>query len=216
MTAGPTSLVVMAKAPEYGRVKTRLARTLGADAALQVYRELLAITATAAREWSGPVVLAVDGDAERFAAHDFPGAARVPQVGDGLGPRIAAALEAGLAHAAATVVIGSDCPRLTPAALHAVAALLAHAPVAFGPAADGGFWAIATNDARTAAVVASAPVPWSSADTLASLRQALAAAGLPSALGIELADLDDEHDLRAAVAAGLLRLPPPERAPRSP
>ena len=204
---GAQTLVVMAKEPRLGRVKTRLAAAIGEQAALAIYEHLLRITGAAARAWRGPVVLAVDGDPDAFAGGgggDFAAAERVRQPAGGLGPRIATALQEGLARGGAVVVIGSDCPGLTAAALHDVAALLDRHPVAFGPATDGGFWSIATRDPRTAAVIGSAAIPWSSPATLGAARDALAAADLTAALGTVLADCDTHDDLRAAVAAGLL------------
>ncbi|MGB3968900.1 MAG: DUF2064 domain-containing protein, partial [Planctomycetota bacterium] len=129
---------------------------------------------------------------------------RIEQATGDLGKRIADALAQGLARARNALVIGSDCPALDGTALAAVAAALATAPVAFGPADDGGFWAIATNDHRAVHLLATLPVPWSSPATLGTLRQQLAAAGLASACGPVLADLDTAADLDQALALGLL------------
>lgn len=205
------SLVVLAKAPELGRVKSRLAASIGAEAALLVYRQLLAITAKVVDAWPGPVMLATTGDVARFEGGPLARCARMPQPAGDLGPRIAAALRSGLRCAGATIVIGTDCPGLGIAPLRIVAMALARAPVSFGPATDGGFWAIATSTANTADVLEHAKVAWSSASTLAEVREHLAQAGLRSGLGPELGDCDDLTDLREAIAAGLL--PPLTRQP---
>lgn len=204
MNAASTCLVVLARAPEAGRAKTRLAATIGEAQALQVYRRLLAITAEAALAWPGPRWLASAGDPAAFAGTGLERLPRADQPEGGLGVVIAAALALGLDRASAVLVIGSDCPGLREPALAAVAGALAAAPVAFGPADDGGFWAIATRAQSTCELVATLPVPWSSRATLATLRSELAAAGLPSALGPTLADLDTAADLDAAIAAGVL------------
>lgn len=203
----------MARAPELGRVKSRLARDTGAAEALRVYRQLLAVTARAAAGWSGPTLLACAGDPDHFPGSGLEGLPRVPQPDGALGDRIAAALRAGLGRAPATIVIGSDCPGLDVTALRAVVAHLTNAPVAFGPATDGGFWAIATTTPATAEVVCSAAIPWSAPDTLATLRAALDERSLPSRLGPQLADCDTFADLQRALATGLLP-PSPTAEPR--
>ncbi|HEX5053103.1 MAG TPA: DUF2064 domain-containing protein [Planctomycetota bacterium] len=204
------SLVVMAKAPEPGRVKMRLASSIGGPRALQVYRQLLAVTAAAANAWPGPVLLATAGDPAAFAGSGLERFECVPQPEGELGVRIAAALRAGRERAPSTIVIGSDCPGLDADALRAVAALSTIA--AFGPAVDGGFWSIATGVAATADVLERTKVPWSTSNTLALLRAELADAGLRSQLGPTLADCDTELDLRRAIAAGHLPPLPPESA----
>jgi len=214
----------MAKAPALGCVKSRLARDVGDARALAVYHQLLAVTAAAAARWTGPVLLASAGDEAHFADSAVEGLPREPQPDGELGVRIAAALRAGLARAEATIVIGSDCPGLSQDALAAVVAALDEAPVAFGPAADGGFWSIATTTEATANAVQRSQVAWSCADTLAELRAELHAEGLPSRVGPLLADCDTGADLQRAIADGLLpplpckprslpRVPPDLRAP---
>jgi len=214
VNAATTCLVVLARAPEAGRGKTRLAVAIGEAQALQVYRRLLAITADAALAWPGPRLLASAGDPAAFAGTRLDRLPRVDQAEGGLGVVIAAALAVGLGRARAVLVIGSDCPGLCESALAAVADVLTAAPVAFGPADDGGFWAIATRDHRAAELVATLPVPWSTRATLTTLRSGLAAAGLPSALGPTLGDVDTAADLDAAIAAGVLPPLPPQAGGR--
>lgn len=194
----------MAKAPEQGRVKMRLAQDIGSAAALEVYQQLLSITAAVAAQWPGPVLLTSAGDETHFAKSPVASLLRVQQPDGGLGVRIAAALRAGLSRSPATIVIGSDCPGLQIAALHAVTALLAEVPVAFGPATDGGFWSIASRSTAVADAVQCAPITWSAADTLLELRRALDKDRLTSRLGPPLADCDTLADLRLAIAEGLL------------
>lgn len=202
-----TALVVLARAPQHGMVKTRLAAAISADAAMDVYRQLLATTARVADEWRGPRLLLLDGDAAMLGDTGLADLPRRSQPHGPLGERIAAALCRGLELAPRCIAIGSDCPALSRAALREVLARLDEAPVAFGPADDGGFWAIAAGDVRVAEVVGAAAVPWSTSATLQSLRAALDAAGLSSALGPRLADCDGPADLQRAIAAGLLRPP---------
>lgn len=200
-----SSLVILARAPEPGRVKTRLAATLGPAGALAVYRQLLACTAAVAQAWPGPVLLAATGEGWRDSGLEhLPRQAQPP---GSLGARIAAALRWGLARAPRTVAIGTDCPGLDVAALLALVQGLDEAPVAYGPAADGGYWGVAVRDGAPLGPMTADDLPWSQPDLLTASRRRLLAAGCASTLGATLADCDDADDLAAAVRAGLLTWP---------
>lgn len=201
--AAATCVVVLARAPVRGFVKTRLAATIGPDGALAVYHQLLARTAAALAAWPGQVLVAHTGDPAAFGSW-WASRERMPQPEGHLGVRIAAALRAGLARRPVAAVIGTDCPGIAAAELAAVARLAVAGTVGFGPCPDGGFWAIAARDRAVADVLERADVPWSSDATLAVAVARLAAAGLGSAHGPCLADCDTAADHAAAVAMGLL------------
>ncbi len=148
MTVAVTvSLQVFAREPVPGAVKTRLAATIGADAAAACYRELTAITLQHARDalesgaissvelWCSPAT-----DTPWFAACAKAAHASVHlQVGDDLGARMQHALAGGRARAHGVLLIGTDCPVLDVAALAAAAALLRDHDAVLQPAEDGGF-----------------------------------------------------------------------------
>jgi len=201
------ALVIIARAPELGRVKTRLAAGIGGPGALIVYRQLLAIVTTAQAAWSGPVLLTASGD---DAAWEGTGLAHLPrraQATGGLGSRIAAALRWGIDTAGSALAIGTDCPGLRSTHLQRLAALLATAPVAFGPAEDGGYWGVAVSDPRAIPVIADDAMPWSTPAILQVSHLRLERAGIAHASGDILADCDDGDDLAAAVSAGFLSWP---------
>lgn len=206
-----TALVIIARAPQSGRVKTRLAAGIGAAGALAVYRQLLAITARACRDWSGPVLLAADGAAQAWDGTPLAALPRREQPDGGLGGRIAAALRWGLEAAPRAVAIGTDCPGLGPEHLRRLVALLEAAPTAFGPAEDGGYWGVGVADPAAIPILADDALPWSTPELLQVSRQRLAAAGFPAAVGEALSDCDDADDLAVAVAAGFLAWPHPSR-----
>jgi uncharacterized protein len=136
-------IAVFAKAPVPGEVKTRLAPTLGAAAAARLHASLVRrALATAAESGVGPVELwcAPDESDAFFAqcAKDF-GVALKRQVGADLGARMLGAIEASLGAGASLVIIGTDCPAMTPGYLRlAREALRAH-DVVLAPAEDGGY-----------------------------------------------------------------------------
>lgn len=204
-----TSLVIIARPPLIGRVKSRLAHSIGEPAALAVYRQLLHRVASVQAAWPGPVCLLAeheDGWDDTGLAH----LARRPQPSGGLGRRIAAGLGWGCNVALQTVVIGTDCPALSLAHLTAVAAgLNATTSVSFGPAEDGGYWALGVTESAPLALLTADDLPWSQATLFTESTQRLQTHGVTWHCGPRLADCDEVADLYAAVAAGFLHFPDP-------
>lgn len=203
------ALVIIARAPEEGRVKTRLAAGIGVPGALAVYRQLLGIVAQVQSGWAGPVLLTTTGTAGAWAGTGLEHLPRRAQTRGGLGCRIAAALRWGLAHSGRAIAIGTDCPGLTTVHLQRLTAALLHAPVAFGPAEDGGYWGVAVSDPAAIPLFTDDALPWSTPAVLRASQQRLAEAGFPSAITDTLADCDDADDLAVAVSAGFLTWPQP-------
>lgn len=200
MKAGDAApaLVVFAKAPVPGTVKTRLARTVGAARATRVYCDLLATTlAHAHLAWRTGKVSRIElwgaPDCEhpllRGIAGAF-GASRYRQEGEDLGERMRHALADALRRAPAVLVIGTDCPVLDPARIGAAAAALDTHDAVLVPAEDGGYVLVG---ART-------PVPfdgvrWSTPHALADTLATFARAGLRHALLPAAWDVDTVEDL---------------------
>lgn len=138
-------LIVFVRLPEKGLVKTRLAGKIGDDAALALYRACVSdILAAARKAGYPPHVFFYPAEAgAAVAAWLGEGAASLaPQEGTDLGQRMLAALRVALSGCARAVLIGSDCPDLTPALLReAFEGLAAHDAV-IGPSADGGYYLI--------------------------------------------------------------------------
>jgi hypothetical protein len=195
-------VIVFSKAPEVGRVKTRLAAQVGTTRALQVYRGM------AERQW-GWLLASREEDGFRLAvSYDPPEAgpcmrawlpqadAYLPQGAGNLGGRIASACAWALDEGASCVtVIGSDCPGFSRSELQRGFEASQHAPFTLGPATDGGFYAL-TLTPRSRSLLDLLPgIPWSSAQTSARLVQGAAALGLVGATLAELRDLDTLEDL---------------------
>ena len=176
-------MLVIAKEPVPGRVKTRLvppctpwqAAALAEAALADTLHTVLA--APARRR-----VLVLDGEPGPWLP---PGFDIMPQCGGGLDERLAGAFAAVRGPA---LLIGMDTPQLTPGLL-AVDWEIADAW--FGPAADGGFWGLGLR-APDAALVRG--VPMSTADTGAVQRARLHAAGLRVAELPRLRDVDTAAD----------------------
>lgn len=200
-------VVILAKAPVLGTVKTRLARDIGAAAALALYREMLfgVVARLSRQDWR--VLLAVTPDESADQPALWPGGvARIPQ-GDGdLGARMLRALaRAREKENRPVLVVGSDIPGLGPAQVRRAFAALADRPLVFGPATDGGFYLVGARGPLPAGLFRG--VVWSTGTVL---RDALATCPPGSAALIDaLDDLDDSAALAAARRAGHVAGAPP-------
>jgi len=189
-------LIVLAKTPVPGRVKTRLCppctpeQAAGvAAAALADTLDTVTATSTTAR------VLVVDGD------HPAPvGWARVVQRGGLLGERIANAYADTLVPGMASLLIGMDTPQVSPALLEAAAGRLSadRTDAVLGEAEDGGWWALGLRDPRKAEVLRD--VPMSTAETGTRTLAALRSLGLRVAQLPVLRDVDTAADALAVAA----------------
>jgi rSAM/selenodomain-associated transferase 1 len=186
-------LLVLAKTPVAGRVKTRLCPPLTPQGAADVAAAAIADTLAAVR--ATPVarrVLVVDGP---LTADGFD---RQPQQEGPLDERLAAAYDDAVAAVDLPVLlIGMDTPQVTPALLEQAArALLTHDSV-MGAAADGGWWALGLRRPDGALLQG---IPTSRADTGRRQHARLVAAGLSVAQLPVLRDVDTIEDAQAVAA----------------
>lgn len=142
-TANRRSLLVFARQPTPGRVKTRLIPTLGAETATIIYSRMLQDSlASAAQVAADRRALWVDrldpGEQLTDLAERYGMSVRV-QTGRDLGDRMHAALIESLRGADSAVLIGSDCPGYDAQYLDAAFRALEQHDAVLGPAADGGY-----------------------------------------------------------------------------
>ncbi|MFI1524667.1 TIGR04282 family arsenosugar biosynthesis glycosyltransferase [Kitasatospora cineracea] len=207
LAAPPPTLLVLAKSPVPGRVKTRLTSRFTPEQAAALAAAALADTLAAlGRVPAGRRLLVLDG-----APGDWlpPGWEVLPQDGGGLDRRLAAAFghAARLAPDAPALLVGMDTPQLDPAALAAPLAAAERPGVDawFGPAEDGGFWAFGL--ARPTPALAARllhGVPMSTSGTGRALHRRLDEAGLAVRRLPTLLDVDHPEDAArvAALAPG--------------
>lgn len=142
-----TLLLVFARAPRRGRVKTRLIPELGEDVALDVHQRLLERTLLQASAFPGRARLMLDEHDDLMATHAREIGLEVGlQQGGGLGERMNAALRAALREAPAVLLVGSDCPVLDQTYLGLAANHLNEARVVLGGSEDGGYVLIGGRD----------------------------------------------------------------------
>jgi len=182
-------IVVVAKEPVPGRVKTRLTPPLTPLTAARVAAAALVDTLQSVAET--PVVrrtVALAGAAGPWLPEGF---AVIQQRGDGLDERLASAFEdAQQVYPAPVLLIGMDTPHITASLLHASCrALLAEGNDAvIGPATDGGWWAMGLRRAERDLLVG---VPMSTSRTFDEQLGRLRRAALSVTLLPILTDVDD-------------------------
>ena len=208
-------IVVFARAPEPGRVKTRLAAAIGDGAALEIYRWLLEHTLAVVRtnpDCEVEVRFTPTGAAElmeQCVGGALPLDRLRPQSDGDLGTRmrlaIAEALFEGTTH---VVVVGTDCPTLDAPTIEAAFEALGRSDVVLGPAFDGGYYLIATSADHPALFE---NIPWSSTETLARTLDAATSAGLTVTLLRTMSDIDTADDWSRYLATSPASHVPPSR-----
>ena len=199
-----TSVLVVAKAPEPGRVKTRLGADLGMAAAAELAAAALLDTLAAGAgvdpgiEGGHHVSLA--GDLGRAVRSEELRAALAawtvhPQVGADFARRL---VDAHARISGPVVQVGMDTPQLTSELLADVAAGLAGHDAVLGPAEDGGWWVLALRDPRRATAMGG--VEMSTPTTGADTRIALERDGLSVTGTVTLRDVDTVADAEAVAA----------------
>lgn len=187
-------LVLFVKEPRPGRVKTRLARGIGAVAAAWwVRHQARGHVRRLMRDPRWRLWLAVAPDREGMLSRFWPaGVGRIPQGPGDLGARMARVFRALPPGPAA--IVGADIPGLRPAHVAACFALLGRAGAVLGPAEDGGYWLIGLRRGGQAVPAGFlAGVRWSSPHALADTVRSLGSLG--AALGPVLTDVDEAGDL---------------------
>ncbi|NOX92075.1 MAG: glycosyltransferase, partial [Gammaproteobacteria bacterium] len=197
-------ILVFCKAPQAGKVKTRLAKSIGDTAAKEVHeylarhclQQLLDFSVAPVELWCAP-----DTDHEFFRhCHTDLGIPLKQQTGDDLGQRMQHALCETLRHHAPVVVTGTDCPALTADHFHSALSAASQNKTAIAPAEDGGYVLLAVNELQPELFI---DMPWGTpqvyAETMARVTGAVETLML-------LWDIDYVEDLRRlrAVADDML------------
>ncbi len=191
-------VLVLAKAPVAGRVKTRLTPALSAQQAADLAAASLADTLEAVRRCGAERrVLALDGSPGPWLPDGFE---VITQRGDGLAERLACAWDD---VGGPGLQVGMDTPQVTPELLDASLAQLDQPSVdaVLGLAEDGGWWAIGLRGADPRVFRG---VPMSSPDTGRRQRERLQRLGLRVDALPVLRDVDTVADLAPVSAAAPL------------
>ena len=196
--AQPTRVLVLAKAPQPGRVKTRLIPVLGPAGAAMLARQMLAQTLQTALAAGLEAVELCMSPAPNDAAWqgvDIPVSVLCSAQGEGdLGQRMARAVtRVTLEHQQAVLLIGTDCPDLTAQHLKQAAQALRHHDAVLLGACDGGYVLLGLKAPCPSIFT---DMPWSTPVVATQTLQRLAAQGLRVWQGPVLHDIDEPADLQ--------------------
>lgn len=187
-------LLIFIKNPTVGKVKTRLAATLGDDKALEVYKALTAYTQSITADvnvnrqvWYSSFIDNSDG----WSSHHFE---KKLQKGRDLGERMSKAFEHAFDEGChKIVIIGSDCPGLTSHHLEKAFLLLEEKDCVMGPSEDGGYYLLGLRKKLPALFK---DRKWSTESVLKEAIATLKTHGFSYELLEELNDIDNEEDLK--------------------
>jgi rSAM/selenodomain-associated transferase 1 len=190
--------IVFAKNGELGKVKTRLAQTIGNEGALSVYLDLLQITEE--------VSSAVENVHLRIYFSDYlledrwPNKEKFIQSGADLGQRMKNAFEQGFNDGFTSIVgIGADLPEITPVHISDAFHALESTDFVFGPALDGGYYLVGMSFEK--GLYTFENKPWSTED-LYELTKTEILENRHSVYELEtLNDIDTLEDLKASAIA---------------
>jgi rSAM/selenodomain-associated transferase 1 len=188
------ALIIMAKAPRVGHVKTRLATSLPAEAVVDLYRSMLEDTLDLARSVTTDIVAIVcpASDVGDLASW-LPAIEIVGQQGEGLAAGLVSAfrifIERGYRH---VVALDGDSPQLPPETLDKAFQLLDGADVVVGPTTDGGYYLVGGKTVQTRLFDTQGMGTGSALDSLMATSQGL---GLQVALTETAYDVDEVEDL---------------------
>lgn len=191
-------LIIFTRYPEPGKTKSRLIPALGKQGAARLQREMTAHTL----DWAGDIlrrddadveVLFEGGDRQRMKACFGNSFTYRPQ-GDGdLGRRMARAFhESFQAGTTRVVIVGSDCPGVTPELVRTAFDRLSNHDLVLGPAIDGGYYLLGL---RSDIPQLFDDVPWGTDEVLKRTLYEAARLGLSVAQLEPLADVDRPEDL---------------------
>ncbi|MDO6760919.1 TIGR04282 family arsenosugar biosynthesis glycosyltransferase [Tamlana sp. 2_MG-2023] len=185
-------VIVFVKNIQLGKVKTRLAKTIGDDNALKVYKALLEITENVTKNLDTDVCIHFS---ETIDDTLWKNTNKTIQQGKNLGDRMKNAFKTSFEKGYERIVlIGSDLPSLTTEHLNTALDKLQHNDVVFGPAEDGGYYLVGLSKKHD---IIFENKPWSETNLLETTLNELDKRKVTYALLESLNDIDTIEDLEA-------------------
>jgi uncharacterized protein len=187
------TLIIFVKNPVLGKVKTRLAKSIGDEKALVVYTNLLKITKQTVIDLKINKVVYYSEEVEKDDIWTNSVFVKKVQQGDDLGARMYHAINEEAAEGADKIcLIGSDTPDLTEKIIMDAFDLLEHRDVVLGPAHDGGYYLIGMKKNQQALFT---DKPWSMQFLLKETLSEIRKCRLSYALLPLLSDIDTVEDI---------------------
>jgi len=186
------ALIIFARKPELGKVKTRLAKTVGDEKALEIYKKLLSHTKS--------VISKIDCTKYVFLTKELNddfwyGLNTELQQGESLGERMLYALELLFKKGHKNVlIIGTDCPSISEKIIYSGFTNLKNHDAVVGPAQDGGYYLLGMNQLHTSLFEG---ITWSSEVVLEQTVEKMNVENLSYFTLPTLNDVDEEKDVPA-------------------
>ena len=197
MSSSTTSILIFGRAPQEGRVKTRLGADIGMTEAADLYAQLLAYTLRMSVLPDSQRILYLPPEDRAFgeALQTIDPTLNIGiQAGEELGERMDRAFQERFgAGDQQVLLIGSDCPYLTEHHLMDALRRFSNCDVVFGPAGDGGYYLVGQQH-RAQPIFAG--IPWSSPQTWLQTKKLLTQQKITYATIPPLDDIDDLATLR--------------------
>lgn len=190
-------VIVFVKNILLGKVKTRLAVSIGDWGAFEVYKHLVDQTEAVTNQLENTDVRIYFSD--QVIDSKWQGCEKFVQEGDDLGERMLKAFVQGFEDGYESIIgIGSDLPDLNKEIIEEGFQLLEQSDLVFGPAADGGYYLLGMNKLHLSVFKNK---PWSKEELLQTTLNELKDGQLAISLLQELNDIDTLEDLRNSVIA---------------
>lgn len=195
-------LLIFARNPELGKVKSRLAKSIGPKNALKIYLQLLDKTKEIALKVNCFRVVFYSDFVDFHDIFDPTYFYKDQQYGEGLGERMNNAMTSSFEEGAdKVIIIGSDCYELRSSLIQEAFELLNDKDLVLGPAEDGGYYLIGMKKPLTAIFENK---EWGNSDVLLDTLLTIKEKGLTFHLLETLNDVDTIEDLPEKLKIGLV------------
>jgi rSAM/selenodomain-associated transferase 1 len=184
-------VIVFVKNSKSGRVKTRLAKTIGNEEAIAVYNRLIDLTELATNQLTMDTCISFS---DSIVETRWPTYKKTLQKGKDLGERMKHAFKSGFAEGYKKIVlIGSDLPEISNELIESAFIQLEKSQAVFGPAQDGGYYLVGLSKMNP---IIFENKPWSQSQLLEITLAELSQKGITAGLLTTLNDVDTFEDLK--------------------
>ena len=187
------AIIIFIKNPELGKVKTRLAATVGSERALGIYQQLIALTLKAVKHINADKFIYFSDMTDSSISFMDVAFYQVVQHGKDLGERMEHAFTDVFKKLYRNIVIiGTDCPGIDSAILETAFLKLSSSDVVIGPATDGGYYLLGMSKECP---MLFRNIEWSTSTVLQKTIAFCNDNAIGYSLLTELSDVDEEKDL---------------------
>ena len=190
-TRSRNGLIIFLRVGQLGKVKTRLAKTLGNIEALRIYQELVKITLDQARQVACTTYLYFSPKIDPSFKNHPDDLILCEQHGADLGQKMKLAFDEVLKHHEKAVIIGTDCPHISAEIITEAFNKLDKFDVTIGPAVDGGYYLLGLKKNQNQLF---SEIEWSTSTVLSKTLENINLLQWSTGLLPTLSDIDHQDD----------------------